>query len=79
MDQSSQKRKEKCLEQLGQREERNGAKRCLFKPYGNVGGAGFLGMWAGIKPRPLVESLDPPWSVQGANIGLEVVTEVVLT
>lgn len=43
MDQSSQKWKEKCLEQLGQREERNGANRCLFKPQGSVGGAGFFG------------------------------------
>lgn len=80
MDQSSQKWKEKCLEQLGQREERNGANRCLFKPYGNVGGAGFFGNVGWDQAQTFgVKSLDPPWSVQGANIGLEVVTEVVLT
>lgn len=46
--------KEKCMDQLGTREERNGASRCSFKPCGSAGGAGFSGIWAGIKPRPLV-------------------------
>lgn len=67
MDQSSQKRKEKCLEQLGQREERNGANRCLFKPQGSVGGAGFFGNVGWDQAQTFgVKSLDPPWSVQGA-------------
>lgn len=42
------------MEQLGKREERSGASRCLFEPQGSIGAAGFSGMWAGTKPRPLV-------------------------
>lgn len=68
------------MDQLGKREEsQQGLVQAMWqcwwsRSFGNV---------AGIKPRPLVESLDPPWrsdpNTQGANIGLEVVSGLVLT
>lgn len=45
------------MDQLGTREERNRANRCLFKPCGSIGGAGFLGMGLGCSPEPWCKAL----------------------